>query len=48
MEIGSYASQVVGVDLETKMIALRSLGFDFIEPTRKQVPATTAVNRVAG
>jgi len=32
MEIGSCASQVVGVDLEAKMIALHSLGFDFIEP----------------
>lgn len=32
MEIGSCASQVVGADLEVKMTALRSLGFDFIEP----------------
>lgn len=32
MEIGSCASQVVGEDLRAKMIALRSAGFDFIEP----------------
>ena len=32
MEIGSCARQVVGADLEAKMIALHALGFDFIEP----------------
>jgi sugar phosphate isomerase/epimerase len=32
MEIGSCANQVVGADLEAKMVALHSLGFDFIEP----------------
>ncbi len=35
MEIGSCASQVVGVHLEAKMIALHALGFDFIEPAWK-------------
>jgi len=32
MEIGSCANQVVGADLEAKMVALHALGFDFIEP----------------
>ncbi len=32
MENGSCSSQVVGEDLPAKMIALRSAGFDFIEP----------------
>lgn len=32
MEIGSCADCVVGTDLEAKMVALKSIGFDFIEP----------------
>lgn len=31
MEIGSFASLVVGADLEAKMTALKELGYDFIE-----------------
>ena len=40
MEIGSCADCVVGADLEAKMIALQSIGFDFIEPawTEAEVP----------
>lgn len=36
MEIGSCASQVVGADLEEKMVALKSAGFDFIEPAWRE------------
>ncbi len=36
MEIGSCAAQVVGADLEAKMAALKSIGFDFIEPAWRE------------
>jgi sugar phosphate isomerase/epimerase len=36
MEIGSCADCVVGADLVAKMVALKSIGFDFIEPAWRE------------
>jgi sugar phosphate isomerase/epimerase len=36
MEIGSCADCVVGADLEARMVALKSIGFDFIEPAWRE------------
>ncbi len=36
MEIGACAGDVVGADLEAKMMALHALGFNFIEPAWRE------------